>query len=175
MFVLKNKEVLKTAFSRIERDLDNKTLDPAKISNYLEWKELVKGSPIASDLWGELSKASANSVPIVNQRCMCCGKEPNETASFGFLSLCCAAFYCSNCLKAMVTHKIVDTTGTYSEADQDNYYCCVCRKKNCKFFMNSTKMKDRNVYAFALIDDYTKEAKNLKGHLKVDYYFYAYL
>lgn len=175
MFVLKNKEVLKTAFSRIERDLENKTLDPNKISNYLKWKESVKNSPLAQDLWGELMKSSANSIPIVNQRCMCCGKDPNETASFGFLSLCCAAFYCSNCLQSMVTHKIVDATGDYSITDNDNYYCCVCRKKNCKFFMNSTKMKDRNIYAFSLIDDYTKEAAELKNHLKVDYYFYAFL
>ena len=130
-------------------------------------------NPLLEDLYESSFRGSASAVPIVNTECICCGKLARDNLGYGALSGCCGAFYCHQCLKSMVTNKIIINNTTIT--DTNNYYCCCCRKKNCKFYLNTTKMKDKNIYAFSLVDDFFQEADFLESHFKVDYYFYMFM
>jgi hypothetical protein len=43
------------------------------------------------------------------------------------------------------------------------------------YYVNCSKKKDKNIYAFTLIEEYFEMVNSLKGNLKVDYYFYMFL
>lgn len=126
-------------------------------------------------LYSDGPTGNTNSIPIVMQTCMVCQSDYKTNAGYGAVSCCCGAFYCYKCLDSMCTHTIIDTKSGKRIIDNDNYYCCCCRKKNCKYYMNCTKMKDRSIYSFSLIEDFFEDAAILKNNLKVDYYFYMFL
>ena len=180
-FMLKNIDTMRISINRIEQDIAAGTLDERKVKYYREWKEMIKptNAKTTNAMYEFIYNIPNENVAvskvstIVNEDCLCCGKNIKESHGYGCLSLCCGAFYCSNCLKSMTTHYISLNNGTIVE-DKDNYYCCSCRTKNCKFCLNCTKVKDRNIYAFTLVEDFFKEYEDgtLKDHFKVDYYFY---
>lgn len=179
-FVLKNLDVMKVSIGRLEQDMSSNHLDPKKVSYYEEWKKLIKSTknPLDNYMYNLPQNGSViNKIgSVVNEECMCCGKDAKENNNYGALATCCGAFYCSQCLKSMVTHNIMFPDGRIYH-DKDNYYCCSCREKNCKFILNSTRIRDKNIYAFTLVDDFFKEGEDgtLKDHYKVDYYFYMFL
>lgn len=182
-FILRNVDVMKVAINRIEKDIENKRIDENKISFYKEWKKSIvpeknQYNPLYNFIYVIPQKniTANNGGSIVNEECICCGRGIKENLNYGVVSTCCGAFYCSQCLKSMVTHKMLFPDGTVYE-DKENYYCCSCREKNCKFILNSTKIRDRNIYAFTLVDDYFDEGFHgvLKDHFKVDYYFYMFM
>lgn len=183
-FILRNLDVIKVSISRIEQDLKAGVLNKSKVEYYLQWKEMLLSSaskdknPLYEFLYKRPQDNMINNKvgSIVNENCLCCNKDSRENSNYGALSMCCGAFYCSECLKSMITHKMLFADGT-EYIDNDNYYCCSCREKNCKFILNSTKIRDRNIYAFSLVDDFFKEGEDgtLKGHYKVDYYFYMFI
>ena len=111
---------------------------------------------------------------VTNQSCMNCHRNSDEHLEFGMLSKCCGAFYCSKCLSCMCTHEIVDASTGDKMFDNDNYYCCSCRSKNPTYLINISKVKDTNIFAFTLVDDYFDNSK-LKDHVKFDYYAYMFM
>ena len=179
-FMIKNIDVMKVAINRIEQDLECKLIPESKVSYYKEWKTAINtpNNPLYNFVYNiPQNNSVANKIgTIVTESCLCCGADIKDNNGYGVLSTCCGAFYCSKCLKSMVTHKMEFPDGNIY-TDTENYYCCSCREKNCKFMLNSTKIRDRNIYAFSLVDDFFKEGEDgtLKDHYKVDYYFYMFL
>ena len=182
-FIIKNIDVIKVSISRIEQDLkDNKIIPEDKVKYYKLWKESImtkkSSNPLYDYLYTKTTDTTINtkSGMIVSESCICCDKVVNVSNGYGALSTCCGAFYCASCLKAMTTHKM-EFPNSKIYTDKDNYYCCSCREKNCKFVLNTTKLHDRNIHAYVLVDDFFKEGNDdtLKDHYKVDYYFYMFM
>jgi hypothetical protein len=134
----------------------------------------ISANPLYCFLYDGQPISGTSSSPIVLQRCMNCNSDTNKHIGYGAVSCCCGAFYCSECLESMATHIIVDS-GTNTQHVSKDYYCCVCRYRRPKFYMNCSKKRDKNIYAFTLIEEYFKDFETLKSHLKVDYYFYMFL
>lgn len=193
-FVLINRDKLRSAISAIDKDYNisgkyrnAKYADKRnEIKYFIEWitklntttdpktgKQKKILNKMVSDLLSTPTMISSNneSMPIVQQECMCCHKVYTEHNGYGVVSTCCGAFYCENCIKNATTHKIADKITNECYNDKENYYCSCCRSKNPKIFINMTKKKDKSVYAFNIIDHYFKD-DNLTNVIKFDYYFY---
>ena len=182
-FVIANRYRIKNAITNIDRDynISDLTKDSKysrdEISYFLEWKSMLKNNkvnPLFDDLFTPGTCSNTEASPIVQQQCINCHKEHLEHGCYGAISCCCGAFYCEKCLKNMATRKIVDSKSNKHMIDHDNYYCSCCRRKNPVFFVNMTKKKDRNVFAYNLIDTYF-DTTDLKNHIKFDYYYYMFL
>jgi hypothetical protein len=168
-----------TLTSDLSKGVQSSTHAPAyAVQSSTLTSDLSKGSQSSNSLYNFLFDGNAvngtSTSTIVLQRCMNCDSDNNKHNGFGAVSCCCGAFYCSECLDSMCSHVIIDSETNTQVRDKD-YYCCVCRAKNSKYFVNCTKMRDKNIYAFALIEEYFEDYSVLKNHLKVDYYFYMFL
>jgi hypothetical protein len=192
-FIEQNVSRLKMAMSSVLQDLvecNPKTGKPRisneNVSYFLEWKESLNKIINVNDeaaimrakngdnllynrLFNVVERNDKNGSPIVAQRCMNCGSEFTKHCGYGCVSVCCGAFYCSNCLKSMTT-KLIEHDNICLENKTD-YYCCCCRKKNPVFFTNTTRMKDTNIsYTNFIKDNFDVSA--LKNHIDFDYAFY---
>jgi hypothetical protein len=177
MFILQNIEKIKTSVTRLEQDLKSKKINEANVEYYLKWKKIVEDAknPLYTFIYDKANVSGNSSSTIVLQKCMNCNEEVTQHLGYGCISCCCGAFYCSNCLESMATYTLYDSETNIQVQDKENYYCCVCRVKNPKFYVNQTKKRDKNIYAFALIEEYFEDYDKLKSHLKVDYYFYMFI
>lgn len=184
-FVIFNRNRLKNAIYNIDRDYDiSGKVKEAKwrdnkneISYFLEWKESLaknKSNPLYDDLFNNSSISSSEPTPIVQQLCINCRKEFVEHNGFGVICASCGSFFCNLCLKNCCTKKIINSKTDEILIDNDNYYCSSCRKKNAVYYINTTKLKDKNVFAYTLIDEYF-DTSDLQGHIKFDYYYYMFL
>jgi hypothetical protein len=176
---------------RLELDLQSKNISPNRVSFYLQWKQTLntdintntnatiklsatkssanidkqnvdkskisgkvvspdKSNPLYTFLFDKANISGNSSSAIVLQKCMSCN--------------------CSGCLESMVTHIIYNSETNTQLTDKENYYCTVCRVKNPKFYVNQTKKRDKNIYAFSLIEEYFEDTIELIDHLEVDYY-----
>lgn len=176
-------------------------LDPSRVSYYLEWKKMISDveahpppvekrktkdgriitvqtqpsmNPLYLSLFEDPRVGNQTGASLVQQKCLCCGKEITDHNGYGMVSCCCGAFYCSNCLKSMATHYMINRATGEQLCDNENYYCTCCRRKNPKYYFNINKKKDTNVYSYNLINDFF-ETTDLKGHTMFDYYFYMFL
>jgi len=176
MFLLKNADKIRLSLSKIEKNLELGTLNKEKVKNYLEWKESIvtDDNLLYKFMYNVERYSNSDTTTIVKHNCMSCNTDSNTTNGYGALACCCGAFYCHLCLKSMTTNKIYNSKTNEESIDKDNYYCCCCRKKNNKYYMNCTKMKDKSVWSFSLIEEYFKEYEELKSQSKVDYYFYMF-
>ena len=141
-------------------------------------KEVIKKIKINNKLYEIIYKnpttSSNNGSPLVTQTCLCCGEDQGKFEhhnGYGMVASCCGAFFCSKCLKNMTTRILYDSTTGKKIVDKHNYYCCCCRCKNSKYYINMTKKKDSNIYAYHLIKDYFEHSE-LDNLLNFDYYFY---
>ena len=209
-FVLRYIDRIKAAIQSVERDLTTKNngdkpkLDPARVSYYLKWKEILADTaahpppketirrkdgstyqrftkPSLNPLYEHLFIAPGNGqslgASLVQQECYCCHKRITDHNGYGMLSCCCGAFFCAGCLKSMCTHDIADkryNDTQHTIHDPDNYYCVCCRHKNPKYYFNVNKKKDTNVFSYNLVNDFF-DTTNLKDHTMFDYYFYMFL
>lgn len=199
-FVLANREKIKNVINKLDEDYNftgryktAKYTNKNEIRNVINWltglttfKDPKTGKNIKYEnkLIKTLLSTSINStnnsevIPIVQQQCMCCKKEYVQHNGYGVVSTCCGAFYCENCIKNATTHDISDKVNNITYHDKDNYYCCCCRNKNPKLFINMSKKKDKNIYAYTIIDTYFNSDNMFKGQdkiLHVDSYFYMLL
>lgn len=184
MFLLLNKNRLIKAIQNIDRDYnfsgqfkDARWNDKkeTEIGFFMKWWEMLgKDSPFVNDCMTNFKASSGESTPIVSQRCFCCGDEIMKHANYGCVATCCGAFFCSNCLKNMVTRKIHIEGSEKVLYDSNNTYCECCHQKNPTFFINITKKKDRNVFAISLIKEFFK-CDDMNGHINFDYYFKMFL
>jgi len=168
MFLLKNADKIRLSLVKIERNLELGTLDKNKVKNYLEWKSNL-GSFLYNHMYEVERYSNSDTTMIVKQSCMTCGSDSSD--GYGAVACCCGAYYCYQCLKSMTTKKIYYGT---TILESDDYYCCCCRKKNNKYYMNCTKMKDKSIWSFTLIEEFFDDYLVLKNQSKVDYYFYMF-
>lgn len=184
-FVVTNRNRLKNAIYNIDRDYNfsgkNKNAKWAnnkdEISYFLEWKKSLaenKANPLYNDLFNNASISSSEPTPIVQQQCMNCKADYIEHNGFGCICTACGSFFCSSCLRNCCTRKIIDSKNGTEFTDRENYYCSSCRKKNALFYINTTKLKDKSVFAYTLIDEFF-DTTELKGHIKFDYYYFMFL
>lgn len=181
MFLLLNKNRLIKAIQNIDRDYnvsgsfkDAKYVDRKdEISYFIKWfKDLGKENPFVHECMTNFKVSNGEASPIVTQKCFYCGCDATVHGNYGCVSTCCGAFFCSNCLKCMTTHRI--QLGDEIFNDKNCYYCECCHVKNPTFFINITKKKDRNVFAISLIKEFF-DCSDLKGHINFDYYFKMFI
>jgi hypothetical protein len=184
MWLLQNGDKLQVMISRIMNDVNEGKFPISKIKNFQIWRKefAIKSFGKDRDLYnsplferillGDIKPSPTASSPILIQKCMNCMKDSQYHYGFGVISLCCGAFYCKDCLKVMTTKKINVKSNTYF-TDND-YWCISCREKNPKFYLNSSKMKDKNVYSYILVDEYMLDSEQLKDNIKFDYWFYMF-
>jgi hypothetical protein len=179
MFIIKNLDKIKIAIDIVEKDLvtknkqsDEMILKKERIQYYLQFKERIKNTPLATLLYSNTNAGNNIGSPLVLQQCYVCKKHKEDHSGYGMISTCCGAFYCQNCVKAMSTHFIRSDKEILE--DPDNTYCCCCRDKNPKFYTNMNKKKDSNVYSYSLIQD-NFIMDELKDSTAFDYYFYMLL
>lgn len=181
-FILLNRDKLRSAINAVDKDYDISGKYPRakysdkkhEVKHFIEWvTKLGKGNKLLEDLFAPAGANNSNneSIPLVQQICMCCKKTFLEHNGYGVVMSCCGAFYCENCIKNMTTHTIADKlTGEFFD-DHSNYYCSCCRRKNPTALINMTKKKDKAVYAFNIITNNFMD-ESIKDSIRFDYYFY---
>jgi hypothetical protein len=198
MFLLNNLEQFIQVIDRVERDIEK--IDKNRISCYLDWKakmlsvdkitkteKKVKINPrhtktiienthsnkLVEELFSGNIRDNQMGSPIVSQNCHVCGFPSTIHNDYGMVASCCGAFYCSKCLKNMTT-KVIINSDTNEHVVMNDYYCCCCREKNVKFYFNTSKKKNTNVYSHILVNEFF-ETSQIKDHMLFDYYFYQFL
>lgn len=183
-FILLNRDKLRNAINAIDKDYNISGKYPNvkynnnkhEIKYFIEWiKELskIKQNKLLQDLTvlSNARNTNSESVPIVQQVCMCCKKTFLEHNGYGVVMSCCGAFYCESCIKNATTHCITNKITNEYYIDNDNYYCCCCRRKNPTSLLNMTKKKDKAIYAYNIIKNNFMN-DDIKDCIKFDYYFY---
>ena len=197
-FLIKNFDRFNFSIHNIEDDLKDKKLNPDRVKYYIEWKKTLNEkskelimkdgkqittevqNPFREALFNQSSNISQSINPLVQQKCQVCGEPFFKTAGWGFVSTCCGSFFCINCAKSMVTHRLslheTDDPNVLAEVeDPDHYYCCVCHKCEPTFFVNSSKHKDKsNVQAFSIVNQFMIN-DDLINCAHVDYLYYMFL
>jgi hypothetical protein len=205
MWLMSNFDKLRVIIYRVGVDLEEKKISEGQIKFFNMWKrefaiardvvrrvntkgkvgskeihDITYNSPLFENLLTgedvESRKISTTTAPILMQKCMNCLLDSQYHYGFGMISLCCGAFYCKNCLRAMTTRSICISNGGSSREIKtaDSYWCCSCREENPRFYLNSSKMKDKNVYSYVLVDEYCVDSEKLVGSIKFDYWFYMF-
>ena len=144
--------------------------------NQNEFNEIE--NPLYNVLFKPINQIPQGIQPMLMQNCQVCGALPQEHKGWGLISCCCGAFFCSKCLKSMVTKNLIinnESRTKQKEIKDNNYYCVVCHKCNPVYVSNSTRHKDiPNIQTYHLVDEFMDNSE-LKGHLHVDYYFKMFI
>ena len=203
-FILKNYDKLNKSISMILDDIEKGKLSISKVEWLMKWKETINeksksisliqdrktgkverkeeevDNPLYLALFKPINQVPQGIQPMLLMNCSVCGKLPQEHKGWGFISSCCGSFFCSDCVKAMVTKDLIiypenNISKSIRIHDNEHYYCTICHKYDSTFVSNSTRNKDSTqIQTYHLVDDFMDNS-DLKGHLHVDYYFKMFM
>ena len=179
-------------------------LDRSRLKYYFEWKQMMRddenkpkpqkiqvkergkvvtktiqppesSNPLYMRLFVDQNIGSSVIAAIIPDAiCLNCGKPATEHNGYGMIAACCGGFYCSQCADSCSTRRLINSKTGETLDDDNNYYCCNCRRKNPRYFYNISKKKDSSVYSFNITDEFFN-ITDLANRAKFDYYFYMFL